>query len=289
MTEKKRAVALGFFDGLHTAHRKVIGTVCSAGEKEGLVPTAVTFDVHPSSAIQCAPQQLIDTLDERIKGFYDLGIKDVEILTFSKVRNMSRDEFIDDILIKKLATGFVAVGYDFRFGKDGAGDAEYLKSALSEHEIPCVIVPKMVAEGGEYSSCTIREYIHSGEMEKAEMLLGRHHKITGEVIHGKALGRTIGFPTMNVAFSPDVVLPKEGVYITKTFIDGECFESVTNVSHKGNPLSETYAFDFLGDAYGKTITVEFLHFVRDMCKFDSLEELKTQIEKDKQTAIEYLK
>ncbi len=289
MTEKKRAVALGFFDGLHTAHRKVIGTVCDCGENEGLIPTVVTFDVHPSSAILSKPQQLIDTIDERIKGFYDLGIKEVEILSFSAVRNMSRDEFINDVLIKKLAAGFVTVGYDFRFGKDGAGDAKYLESALSEYAIPCVIVPKMMSGGREYSSCAVREHIRTGEMENAASLLGRPHRITGEVIHGKALGRTIGFPTMNVPFSPDVVLPKEGVYITKTLIDGEIFESVTNVSHKGNPLSETYAFDFLGDAYGKTITVEFLHFVRDMCKFDSLEELKTQIEKDKQTAIEYLK
>ncbi len=280
MTDKKRAVALGFFDGLHTAHRTVLRAVCDYGATWDMIPTAVTFDVQPRAVVRGEPQQLIDTKEARIAGFLELGIEEVEVLCFDSVRNMKREDFIKDILIDKLNVGFVASGYDFRFGKNGEGDVTYLKDTLAQYKIPCITISKMMADGSEYASCTIREFIRTGKMEQACSLLGRPHRISGEVIHGKALGRTIGSPTMNVAIHPDVVIPKAGVYVTKTTIDGKTYQSVTNILSGDKPLSETYVFDFVDDVYGKEISVDFLHFLRDMRKFNSLDELKGQIEKD---------
>jgi len=287
MTEKKRALALGFFDGMHGAHQAVVRAACAYADTHDMIPTAVTFDHHPQSAISGEKERLINTKESRIALFHALGIKDVIILPFDDVRDTPWDVFVKEMLVEKLRAGFVSTGYDFRFGQGGKGTAEILCSILSEYGIECETIARMQLDGVEYASSTIRNYIADGKMEEAAKFLGYPHYIEGEVIHGKALGRTIGSPTMNVAFAPEVVIPKNGVYCTYVVIDGIRYPAVTNVAGGDNPLAEAFVLDFDRNVYGKQVRIEFLHFVREMVSFSSLEELKTQISKDTESARRY--
>ena len=280
MTDKKRALALGFFDGMHDAHKAVVHAACAYAKEHDMIPTAVTFDHHPQSAIMARKERLINTKESRIAHFHALGIEDVIVLPFDEVRDTPWDVFVKDTLVNKLCAGFVSTGYDFRFGCGGTGSVEMLRDMLSEYGIICETVPRMQVDGVEYSSSTIRNCIADGKMEDAAKFLGHPHYIEGEVIHGKALGRTIGSPTMNVAFSPEIILPRTGVYCTYVVIDGIRYPSVTNVAGGDKPLAESFVLDFNRAVYGKNIRIEFLHFVRGMVAFASLDDLKAQIGKD---------
>ena len=287
MSEKKRALALGFFDGMHRAHRAVVGAAVAYASAHDMIPTAVTFDHHPQAALQGSRDRLINTLEERIEAFRALGVEDVIVLPFDTVRDIPWDVFLQETVLGTLRAGFVATGYDFRFGEGGKGTAQMLADALKDRGIAYEMIARMADDGMEYASGMIRAKIAEGDMASACRMLGRPHYITGEVIHGKALGRTIGSPTMNVAFSPDVILPRAGVYATHVVIDGTAYPSVTNVAGGDRPLAEAYVFDFNRDVYGKIVRIEFLEFLRDMRPFASLDALRAQITADKETARAY--
>ena len=287
MSNTKRALALGFFDGMHCAHQAVVKAAAEYADANGLIPAAVTFDRHPQSALLGEREVLLNTLDERIEAFHDLGIRDVTVLPFEEIRNMPWEQFLKETLVETLDAGFVSTGYDFRFGKGGMGTVSALQDGLRAFGIPCEMIPRMTTDtvhigevAVEYASSTIRKCIAMGELALANKLLGHPHYITGEVIHGKALGRTIGSPTMNVAFAPQVVIPRPGVYATDIVIDGIVYPSVTNVSGGSCPLAEAYVFDFNRDVYGKRVRIKFLKFIRDMRPFPSLEALRAQISAD---------
>lgn len=286
---KPCAAALGFFDGVHTAHLRVLQNAAQYAAAHDMEPAAVTFDRSPKAFVTGADAPLICTAQERARIMREeAGISRVIVLPFdAAMRDMDARAFVENVVLGTLGAGYCAAGYDYRFGARGAGDAALLRQLCAAHGIPCGIVGCLQEDGEKISSTRIRERIAAGDMETAEALLGRPFSLSGEVIHGKALGRTLGFPTMNLPVPPELVLPAAGVYVCRVLVAGEWRRAVCNVAHGGKPLCEVHAFGYGGDAYGRQIRVELLHFVRGMRRFDSPEALARQVDFDKKVALDW--
>lgn len=279
--EKRYAVALGFFDGVHRAHVEVLDRAERYAHSHGLIPAAVTFDRPP----RAEKGGLIRTVADRVRLMEVFGIVDVRVLPFDEtLRNMEPEEFLRNYVFGELGAAYCVVGFDYRFGRGGRGDAALLERLCREAGVACEIVPPMEDGAGKISSTRIRELIACGDMEEAYELLGYPFCFSGEVIHGKALGRTLGFPTMNVPVPEELVLPRAGVYACHLTLDGVQYQGVCNVAHGDRPLCEVYVFDYAGDAYGKIVRVSLLHFMRAMRPFASWEALREQVDFDKKMA-----
>ena len=213
---------------------------------------------------------------------------DVIVLAFEPALwNTPWDVFVRDTLIRDLHAGFVAVGYDYRFGRGAEGTAEKLRDMLAGLGIASAVVPRMDDETGEaIGTRTLRRLLTEGNAARAAAIMGRPFSFAGEVRHGKSLGHTLGFPTMNVQLPPELVLPAAGVYTARVRIGGALYGAVTNISPSG--LSESFVMGFDGDTYGQTVRVYLLDFQRPMRTFDSLEALTEQVMRDRDTAAERL-
>lgn len=196
-------------------------------------------------------------------------------------------DFIEKVLVKIMNAKVVVCGFDFRLGAGGGSDAEELKCICREYGIKVVIIPPFSLDGCVVHSTAIKNLIKSGEIAKANKLLGYDFSIEGRVIEGNRIGRTIGSPTINQRFPESIVMPRFGVYKSVTYLDGRVMPSVTNigvkptVDYKDSPLAETHIMDFDGDLYGRTLRVSLLDFIRPERRFDSVGELKAQLDKDK--------
>lgn len=273
---QKSAIAFGTFDGLHIGHIAVLKAVTQSGYK----PIAVTFDAPPKMKNKL---ELILSKEEKKFLINKMGIETV-FLNFDSVRNIPPKEFLEHIF-EKYNPAVFSVGFDFRFGKEAMGDTETVKEFCREKGIECNICPPVSVEDKIASSTEIRNRISKGEVEIATEILGRPFSFTGEIFHGDKRGRTIGFPTINIVYPQDLVVPKFGVYLSQTKIDGKLYKSITNLGLRPTfktdlPTSETYIFDFDGEVYGKTATVSLLRFLREETRFNSLEELKEAIRCD---------
>ncbi len=279
--DKKTAVALGSFDALHKGHTEVIGSAVRYARKAG-IPAVVQLVEVP-----CATR--VNTLERRIEILERLGADIVVVEEFSpKFKSVGYKEFVSDYLAERYKAEAVFSGDNYRFGHMAEGDTEKLEEECKKYGIR-VFVRNCVKLDKVISSTEIRGLIREGKMEKVHEYMGRPFSVSGEVIHGKALGRTIGFPTANINIPKDIVKPKDGVYLSKVLFDGMIFYGVTNIGAKPTvdveeKNIETYIKDYKGDLYGKTIQVQFLKRLRDIQKFDSLEMLKNQLEEDKKSA-----
>lgn len=281
----KAALALGFFDGVHLAHRAVLRRAREWADTHGAQALAVTFSVHPAAALAGAPQRLVQTLSDRVETLKnECGMDEVIVLPFDRaLQTTPWRDFVQDTLIARLDAGFVAVGYDYRFGRDAEGDAEKLRDALGEAGVETAVVPRMDdAAGRAIGSRTLRELIETGQPAQAAAIMGRPFSFAGEVRHGKSLGHTLGFPTMNVPLPEELVLPASGVYTSQIRVGGILYGAVTNISPAG--LSESFVFDFSGDTYGQTVRVFLLAYQRPMRRFDTLEALTEQVFCDREEA-----
>ena len=279
--KKQYAVALGFFDGVHVAHLHVLRHAVRYAETHGLESAAVTFDRPP----RAEKGDLICTAEDRAHLMKELGIHRVVTLPFDEsLRNTEPEDFLRDRIFGELSAVYCVAGFDYRFGRSGRGDAALLERLCREAGVACEIVPPMEDHLGKISSTRIRGLIAEGSMEEAAAELGRPFAFSGEVIHGKALGRTLGFPTMNVPVPEELVLPRAGVYACELTLDGVQYQGVCNIAHGERPLCEVFVFDYTGDAYGKTVRVMPLHFIRTMRPFSSWEALREQVEFDKKMA-----
>ena len=244
---KKSAVTLGKFDGIHTGHQKLIEIVRQKADEENLLAVLFTFDSLPLSICPQKHQHFISTSSEC------------------------------RILIDKLHAKYVVVGTDYRFGKDRAGDAAMLVEVGEELGFTTIIVEKEKYQDKEISSTYIREELKVGHMETVNVLLNRPFNVTGVVSIGNQLGRKLDFPTINIYPTEYKLLPPNGVYATQTTIDGEKFYGVTNLGTKPTVSDapeisvETFLFDFDKDVYGKKVDVEFIHFIRPEMKFEDVE------------------
>ncbi|MBQ1977294.1 MAG: bifunctional riboflavin kinase/FAD synthetase [Ruminococcus sp.] len=285
--ENPTAVALGRFDGVHSAHKAVIlGAVNNA---ENLVPTVFTFCDNPGKA----HHSLLTTEKEKHHQIANLGVKLLMNVRFETLRNLSAEEFVSDVLCGLMNAKAVYCGYNYRFGKGASADVTTLRRLCAVHGISVTCTDEFSTSGMSVSSTTIRRLLCDGNVRTAAELLGRNYTLSGEVIHGNALGRTIQIPTLNIEPPKEKQLPLFGVYATRTTIDGKTYKSITNIGVKptvgsDSPTVETYLLDAQGDFYCKDVKVELIDFLREERKFSSLEELKSTITKDIEKAHQIL-
>lgn len=285
------AIALGLFDGVHRGHQAVIQRAVSQREK-GLTPCVFTFTTQGGVPASKRDFSQLQTEAQKEKTLEQLGVEWVITPDFSRFRGMSPKDFVHDILVKKLNARFIACGEDFHFGKDAAGSARDLQEICAPLGIQVELVPPVLEAGEPISSTRIRRALRAGEAEEAYRLLGRPYAIEGEVVHGRQLGRAMGCPTTNQRFPVGITVPKFGVYaVVVTLPDGSRYTGAANVGVKPTVgseevLCETLLNQFSGDLYGKSLTVEFYHFIRGERKFPSLEELFDTIRENAREAQE---
>lgn len=282
--KNKKIYALGFFDGVHLGHQTLLRECVRLAAQFGAAPAAITFDRHPKSLFAEQPPALINSAADRQILLRRYGIGPIYKFPVTKeVMSTPWKDFLGELL-EFGAVGFVC-GHDFRFGHRGEGNAEQLQQFCREQGLPCVIVPEQTMDDIRISSTHIRTLIEQGDLEAAARFMGHPHILSGEVVPGRQLGRTIGIPTANIAIPAGVVVPKLGVYACNARVDGGVYAAVTNIGSRptvnGHQVrAESWILDFEGDLYGKTVTLELHKFLRPERKFDSLEELKSQIHRD---------
>lgn len=274
------SVALGCFDGVHRGHRRLLER--AVAEKE-LLPAVWTFS-------EPVTLPFIDSVPDRLSLFGKNGIRLAVCEDFKAVRSLSPEDFVRR-LTEELKVKLFVSGEDFRFGIDRTGDAEALKRYAEKYGARAEIIPPIMAGSEKISSSLIRRLLALGDVRKASELLGRPFSVTGRVLHGKGLGRTVKLPTVNQGLQPGRVELKHGVYDSVTVINGKRLPSVTNIgvrptvnSNEGDVTCETHIIGESLDAYGENITVELYRFAREEKRFKSLEDLRTAVEADIQRA-----
>lgn len=283
MRKNETSVALGSFDGLHTGHQSVLQNALSF-HKDGLLPLCLLFDVHPQTVLRGAPPPLLMANAERDARLAAMGFS-LRTIPFARICNMEPEAFVRDVLRDTLRAGAVSCGYNYRFGKGGAGDADCLRRMCEQSGIRICVCPPVEIGGEAVSSTRIRALLEAGDPEEAAKLLGRSFSFTETVIHGAENGRRYGYPTINQNLPDGLVTPKFGVYVSKTRVDGVWYDSLTNIGTRptlpdGNPVCETHILGVDRALYGEKITVSLLRYLRGEKKFASLEEVFRQVRLD---------
>ena len=291
----KKVVALGFFDGVHMGHGALLELAVKRARELDAVPSAISFDVHPDTLVRGASVPLICSISGRQSLMERLyGIEDVILIHFNyETMNMPWQQFLDNMVHDFGAVHFV-VGYDFRFGQRGQGNAERIAEYCRTNGLTWDVVPAVSVDGLRVSSTEIRRLLESGEMEQANRLMGHPYELQDRVRHGHKLGTRMGTPTVNMRIDRDMLVPRHGVYVTKVYLeDGRVFPGVTNigvrptVSGSNSVTVETFILDFSGDLYESQVRVEFYSFLRPEQKFADTEELQRSILRDAQSARDY--
>lgn len=289
-------LTLGVFDGLHLGHQKIMETVVERAKQTGAHATAITFDPHPRAVLypETAPP-LLQTLDQRLANFEVLGIEQAIVVAFDKgFASQPAERFLSDIVHDRLQAKEVYLGKGFAFGRGRGGNIELLRKMSGELGFFADEVPEVQLRGQRISSSKIREHLASGRVNLVRRMLGRPYGVEGVVIRGNRRGHTIGFPTANLK-PHNRVIPKFGVYATATLVDGVWRRSITNIGVRptfeqdADPSIETYIFGLEQELYGDVLRVRFLHRIRDERKFAGIDELKSQIEKDTERALNYFR
>ncbi len=281
-------ITIGNFDGVHRGHLKLMELTLNLAKVNHLKSVIFTYANHPLEYVLNKKIEKLMTNEEREQKFRKMGIDYILSVPFEEsLMNMSTDEFIEEILIKKLRGKHLVLGEDAHFGKGREGSASFIRTIGKQMGLQVDIVPLFFEDGLRISSTVIREFIRKGNMEKATKYLGGYYSISGKVIHGEKNGRKMGFPTANVMYDEQIVLPGVGVYYTVVDCGGQSFFGATSVGYKPTIIGlerkiflEVNILDFDRDIYGHEITVHFIKKIRDEMKFNSLEELKNQITKD---------
>lgn len=294
MTEIKRVIALGFFDGVHLGHGALMEMTCRRAAELGAVPAVVSFDTHPDSLVKGEAVPLINSAADRedlLDRLY--GIKSVILIHFDRTMMQTDWQHFAAYLRDDLAAVHIVVGHDFRFGYKGEGNSERLRAFCEENGMGIDVIPKVEKDGVTISSTYIRQLLKEGEMERANAFLGHPYSLIDTVRGGFKLGRTIGAPTINMLFPEGVLVPRYGVYATKTYFDDCVHYAVTNigvrptVSGSDAVTVESHILDFSGDLYGKHVRLEFFTFLRPEVRFENVDALRLQIERDAQAVKAY--
>ena len=285
MSTNQRVIALGFFDGVHTAHGALLRRVKEVAAERNAVPAAFTFDCHPSARLSGRSVPLLTSVEDRaflMQSRY--GMEEILVASFDEMMQMNWADFISHYLAGEQSAVHVVCGNDFRFGWKGEGNPERLKSKCAELGIGCDVIGAIELDGIRVSSTYIRTLIESGDMERAAEFLGHPHILSDIVTPGKRLGRTLGFPTVNLHFQPGVIVPAYGVYAAKVYLeDGSEQIAAVNVGVRPTveavrePNVEAFLLDFDGDLYGQRVRVEFYHRIRGERKFPNVETLTQEV------------
>ena len=284
--EMPSAVAIGKFDGIHLGHRQLLGEIV-AKKQEGFQAVVFTFNPSPSVLFSKVREKELTSRDEKRQLFEALGI-DVLVefpLTYETAAT-PKEVFVEEILVRKLNAKYIVAGTDLSFGKNGEGNSAFLVEKSGQFGFQVEIIDKISYKGEIISSTLVRSAISEGNVKKARFMLGSPYFVQGIVQKGNQIGRTIGFPTVNITAGDDKLLPPNGVYKTEVIVEGRIFEAITNVGCKptvtdsGQVFIESYLYNFTENIYGKKIEVHFLEFMRKEQKFSNIEELKKQLQKD---------
>jgi len=292
--QRPTVLTLGVFDGLHLGHQLIMHTVVERARALGAAPTVITFDPHPRAVLhpESAPP-LLQTFEQKIEALGVLGVEQTIVVRFTEEFSAIRaEEFLRDVVVDRLHAKEVYLGKGFAFGHNREGNIELLKRMGEELGFVAGEVPEVKLRGCRVSSSKIRQLLAAGQVNLARRMLGRPYGVEGRVERGSERGHKLGFPTANL-HPHNRVIPRNGVYVTGTLIDGQWRRSVTNVGLRPTftdatePSVETFVMNWAGDLYGDVIRVRFLYRLRDERKFSSIEELKTQIARDVQRADSY--
>lgn len=280
------AVTIGSFDGVHLGHQHLIAEVLREAKQRGLTSTVVTFEPQPREFFdpEGAPARL-SSLTDKVRRFRELGVEQLVVLPFDRrLRAMSAAGFVEQILLEGLQARWVQVGDDFRFGNDRKGDAAFLR----QYDFDVAEMPSQRINGQRVSSTAIRSLLGEGELREAAAMLGEPYTLSGRVIYGRQLGRTLGVPTANMLLAHPK-LAMAGVYVVQTRLNNEWVHGVANLGPKPSVNDprywlETHLFDVSPDLYGQRLDVQLLHRLRGIERFDTLDALKHQIHADIQAA-----
>lgn len=291
-----QVIAIGDFDGVHLGHREVISRAIERARLLGVPAAIMTFDPHPREVLGKAQySKILTPIAEKMRLFAELGVDQVYIVHFTpELARVSPEDYYKNMLYP-LKPRVIVVGFDFTFGHRGQGTAETLAKLAKAGESIEVIAPHNM-DGEKISSTLIREQLHLGRLERVKPLLGRHYRIQGKVVKGEGRGRKIGYPTANLEPLDRYVIPRQGVYAVRVYLDGETLKGVMNIGIKPTfhedeeqpPTLEVHILDRNEDLYGRTLEIEFAAYLRPEMKFSSVEMLIEQIAKDAQRAKQIL-
>ena len=287
------AIAIGNFDGVHTGHQALLHGMVDAAKDRGLVPSVLTFEPHPREYFpHLDPVPRISTLFDKVKRILDCGVERIYMLPFNeRIAREGAEHFVKEVLVKGLDCRWITVGEDFRFGSGRAADAHDLVNFGKEHHFGTWISPLLFHGERKVSSTRVRETLAAGDFYETSLMLGHPYTMSGRVIHGQALGRTLGYPTLNIAPIPPGSRARpalSGVFAVRVegILPGASIPGVASlglrptVTSSKRWLLETHLFDWHGDAYGRNICVRFIERIRAEQKFSGLPELTAAIRND---------
>ncbi|MAX70488.1 MAG: riboflavin biosynthesis protein RibF [Flavobacteriaceae bacterium] len=296
-TENSSIITIGTFDGVHIGHQKILEYLVKSSKKINLTPTVLTLFPHPRMVLQKDNSiKLLNTIDERIELLKSFGIEEVIVKPFTKAfSNLSAEDYVKSILVDELNTKQVVIGYDHHFGKNRSANIEDLRAFAKTYHFKVEEISAQDIEDVTVSSTKIRTALDKGEVDLANSYLGYNYFITGEVVKGKGLGRTIDYPTANISIKEDYkLIPHDGVYVVKSTIDNTTIFGMMNIGTNptvgGKTRSiEVHFFGLEKDIYNEDLKIEFLKRLRNEQKFENLEALKDQLSKDKTDALAFIK
>ena len=294
ISSRPSILTLGTFDGVHKGHRKIISNLKSEAKRNNLRSIILTFFPHPRNIVSSEIIKSISTIDEKIKIFSDLGIDELIIQKFDKsFASMDAKEFIE-LLVNNLKIKKIIVGYNHRFGKNRSADINVLKDFSLKYDFEVLEIKAYEVENIKISSTKIRDAIQQGNIKLCNNYLGYNFNINGDVVKGKSIGKSLGFPTANIKIVEEYkIMPKNGVYLVRCFFEKEKLYGMMNIGFNptfgsNDKTLEVNIFDFDKDLYGETIRIEFLNFIREEIKFENVELLQNQLIKDRENCIKHL-
>ena len=287
------AVTIGKFDGVHRGHQHLVRRLLEEARKRDLASVVVTMHPHPATVLRPGtPISYLCSLEERVELLQGLGVDQVAVLSFtSELAQLSYREFVT-LIIDQLDMRLLLAGSDLALGRNREGDVEAIRPLALEKGFELTLVELLSEDDEKVGSGAVREALAAGEMETVTRLLGRPFALHGPVVRGAERGRTIGFPTANIAIGADLALPSFGVYVTRAYLGESTYDSITNIGKRptfdeDRPTIETHILDFDADCYEQQLRIELLARVRDELRFDGVEALTAQIGSDVQTARDY--
>ena len=293
-SQKPLALSLGMFDGVHLGHKSIIDELIRIGSENSLETAVLTFWPHPRFVFNPNEDlKLLNTLEEKKFLMEKYGIGTLFLKEFDEeFRNLTGEEFVRQILIKKLNVKYLIIGYDHSFGKNKSGNFELLQKLSKELNFEVEQMEAINIHENNISSTKVRNALLTGNVKEANEMLGYPYSVSGTVVHGKKIGRTIGYPTANIETDSIKLLPRKGAYIVGVLVKNQQYKGMlsigTNPTVNGEKLTvEVYILDFEGDIYGEPITVEFRDFLHDEIKFEGLEKLIERLDEDKRLTEEF--
>ncbi|MEO7444202.1 MAG: bifunctional riboflavin kinase/FAD synthetase [Ferruginibacter sp.] len=290
---KNAVITIGSFDGVHAGHKKILQQVVTQADKINGTPMLITFYPHPSEVLKnrSTPLELLNTREEKYAIIFAAGIKHIIEVPFNeRFSKLSATDYIEEFLVKGFQPHTIITGYDHKFGNNREGDFELLRALSEKHSYSVLEIPAQMIHDAAISSTRIRKALKEGDVQTAKDYLGYSYSFKGEVIRGKQLGRTLGFPTANLQLDDEKKLvPANGVYAVRVAYGQLQLNAVMNIGIRptvdgSNRVIEIHVFDFNEDIYGKVLKVTLEKYLRNEKKFENLEALKTQIARDKEAA-----